>query len=60
MATDFVVLSSSFSLSFFSTRNGGAPDGVTLKTTQHCCENNSHNLRYHEETGKSVKRDTSS
>ena len=59
MATDFVVLSFSFSL-FLSDAEWRAPDGVTSKTTQHCCENNCHNIRYHEETGKSVRRDTSS
>ena len=48
------------SLSFFLTRNGRAPSGVTSKAPQHCCENNCHNIHYYDDTGKSVKRDTSS
>ena len=42
-------LSLSFSLSRFWTRNERAPSGVTSEATQHCCENNCHNIPYYDE-----------
>ena len=47
-------LSFSFSL-FFWTRNGRAPSGVTSEATQHCCENNCHNIHYHDQAAQTVK-----
>ena len=41
--------------SFFWTRNGRAPSGVTSEATQHCCENNCHNIHYHDQSEQTVK-----
>ena len=45
------------SLSFFWTRNERAPGGVMSEATQHCCENNCHNIHYHDQAKQTVKKD---
>ena len=45
------------SLSFFWTRNERAPSGVTSEATQHCCENNCHNIHFHDHAEQTVKKD---
>ena len=40
--------------SFFWTRNERAPSGVTSEATQHCCENNCHNIHHCDETERSL------
>ena len=45
------------SLSFFRTRNERAPSGVTSEATQHCCENNCHNVHYHDQAEQTVTKD---
>ena len=45
------------SFSFFWTRNGRAPSGVTSEAPQHCCENNCHNIHYHDQAKTTVKKD---
>ena len=35
----------------------GAPSGVTSEATQHCCENNCHNIHYHDQAKQTVKKD---
>ena len=47
----------SLSISFFWTRNERAPSGVTSEATQHCCENNCHNIHYHDQAKQTVKKD---
>ena len=41
--------------SFLWTRNGRAPSGVTSEATQRCCENNCHNIHYHDQAEQAVK-----
>ena len=47
----------SLSVSFFWTRNERGPSGVTSEATQHCCENNCHNIHYHDQAEQTVKKD---
>ena len=45
-------LSLTISLSFLVDAEWRAPNGVTSEATQHCCENNCHNIHYHENWAK--------
>ena len=47
-----------FSPSFFWTRNERAPSGVTSEATQRCCENNCHNVHYHDQAEQNCERKT--